>query len=335
MEAHGSSDTAVTRWGILGTGSIAHKFATGLRDATGARLVAVGSRTAASAEGFGAQYDIPHRHGSYDALVADPEVDIVYVATPHPVHREAVLLCLAAGKAVLCEKPFTVNAREAGELIDAARAADLFLMEAMWSRYVPAMVRFRELIAEGVIGEPRLLQADFGFRTGVDPEGRLFKRELGGGALLDVGVYVVSLASMVFGEPDRAVGLAAIGETGVDEQTVISLAYSGGRHAQLSCAVRTQTRVEATLFGTDGSLTIESPWYIPERLTLRRAGRDAEVIDVPYVGNGYNYEAEEAGRCLREGLTESPVMPLAETRAIIATLDRIREPWGLRYPSDD
>ena len=245
-----------------------------------------------------------------------------------------MLLCQSGGKAVLCEKPFTVNARDAAELIDNARSKDLFLMEAMWSRYLPAMVRFRELIAEGAIGEPKLLQADFGFRTGVDPEGRLFKVELGGGALLDVGVYVVSLASMIFGAPTAAAGIGQTGETGVDELTAITLAYAGGGIAQLTCAIRTQTAVEATLFGTEGSLTIESPWYVPSHLTLTRAGQDAERIEVPYTGNGYNYEAEEAGRCLREGLLESPTMPLDETLQIVQTLDRIRAPWPVRYPGD-
>jgi predicted dehydrogenase len=327
--------TGTTRWGILGPGGIARKFATGLKDAEGAELVAVGSRTQEGADRFGDEFGVPHRHASYEALVADPDVDVIYVAVPHPFHREAVLLCLEAGKHVLCEKPFTVNAAEAAELIAAARERGLFLMEAMWSRYVPAIVRFRELIAEGAIGEPRLLEADFGFRAGVNPEGRLFKRELGGGALLDVGVYVVSLASLVFGEPAEAVGRATIGETGVDEQTAIILTYPGGQIAQLSCAIRTGTRVQATLFGTAGSLTIESPWYIPDTLTLRRDGQAPETISVPYTGNGYNYEAEEAGRRIAAGETESPVMPLDETHTIIATLDRLREPWGLRYPSDD
>ncbi len=332
MQVDGTSSTI--RWGILGTGGIAEKFARGLHSAQGVELVAVGSRSTKSAEAFGTEFDVPRRHASYEALAADPDVDIIYVATPHPVHHEAVLLCQAAGKAVLCEKPFTVNARDAAELIENARTKKLFLMEAMWSRYFPAMIRFRELIAEGAIGEPHLLQADFGFRTGVNPEGRLFKVELGGGALLDVGVYVVSLASMIFGTPAAAAGIGQFGETGVDELTAITLAYSGGQIAQLTCAIRTQTTVEATLFGSEGSLTIASPWYSPSRLTLARAGQEVESLDLPYVGNGYNYEAEEAGRCLREGLLESPTMPLDETLQIVQTLDRIRAPWPVRYPGD-
>jgi predicted dehydrogenase len=330
-----SATPGATRWAILGTGGIARKFVGGLQSAEGAELVAVGSRSADSAEAFGAEFEIPNRHASYEALVGDPDVDIVYVATPHPQHHDAVLLCQSAGKAVLCEKPFTVNARDAAELIENARAKRLFLMEAMWSRYFPAMIRFRELIAEGAIGEPHLLQADFGFRTAVDPTGRLFDVTLGGGALLDVGVYVVSLASMIFGPPKAVAGIGQTGETGVDELTAITLAYAGGQIAQLTCAIRTETTVEATLFGTEGSLTIESPWFSPSRLTLARSGHDPERLDLPYVGNGYNYEAEEAGRCLREGLLESPTMPLDETLQIMRTLDRIRAPWPVRYPGDE
>lgn len=332
MQVHGTAGT--TRWGILGTGGIARKFADGLGSAEGAELVAVGSRSAESAEAFGTEFAVPRRHASYEALAADPDVDIIYVATPHPVHREAVLLCQAAGKAVLCEKPFTVNARDAAELIENARAKQLFLMEAMWSRYFPAMIRFHELIAEGAIGEPHLLQADFGFRTAVNPAGRLFDVALGGGALLDVGVYVVSLASMIFGTPAAAAGIGQFGETGVDELTAITLAYPGGQIAQLTCAIRTQTTVEATLFGSEGSLAIASPWYCPSHLTLARTGHEVESLDIPYVGNGYNYEAEEAGRCLREGLLESPTMPLDETLQIVQTLDRIRAPWPVTYPGD-
>ena len=329
-----AEQTAGTRWGILGPGGIARRFATGIHSAEGARIVAVGSRSAEGAEAFGNEFEVPNRHASYEALVADPDVDVVYVATPHRFHRDAVMLALAAGKPVLCEKPFTLNAAEATELIDAARSRNLFLMEGMWSRFFPAMIRFRELIAEGAIGEPQLLQADFGFRAGINPEGRLFDLDLGGGAAMDVGVYVVSLSSMIFGAPDDVTATARIGETGVDEQTLIGLRHPGGQHSQLSCAIRTNTSVEATLFGTDGSLMIESPWFSPSHLTLRRSGHDPQRIDVPHAGNGFNHEAEEVGRCLREGLTESPTMPLDETLSIIGTLDRVREIIGLRYPAD-
>ena len=174
------------RWGILGPGSIANQFAKGLQAAPDGQLVAVGSRDLQRAEAFAEQYDAPNRHGSYEELVADPEVDAIYVATPHPFHKENSILCLEAGKAVLCEKPFTVNAAEAAEIVAVARAKKVFLMEAMWSRYLPIIVQVRKWLDEGAIGEPLQVNADFGFRAGVNPEGRLFSPALAGGALLDV-----------------------------------------------------------------------------------------------------------------------------------------------------
>ena len=190
-------------WGILGPGSISHQFATGLQSVPAAKLLAVGSRFQEKADAFADKFGAPKRHGSYEALAADPDVHVIYIATPHPQHKDAALLCLEHGKAVLCEKPFTVNAKEAEEVIASARAKDLFVMEAMWSRFFPAMAHVRKLIADGAIGEARMLQADFGFRAGVNPESRLFNLAYAGGGLLDVGVYPISLASMLFGAPDR------------------------------------------------------------------------------------------------------------------------------------
>lgn len=322
------------RWGILGTGRIAGLFATGLTALPDAELVAVGSRAAATAARFADEHGVPRRHPSYAALAADPEVDIVYVATPHPVHHAAVRLCLEAGKAVLCEKPFTVNAAQAADLIGLARARRLLLMEAMWTRFLPLMERFRGLVAAGAIGEPRLLTADFGFRHDGGPEHRLFDPALAGGALLDVGVYLVSLASMLFGPPERVTGFAHLGPTGVDEQAALVLGYPGGRLAQLTAAVRTATPQEVTLMGTDGSLRIHPLWWKPTRMTLTRPGLPDESFEIPFAGNGYNYEAAEAMRCLRAGETESPVMPLAETLAVLRTLDEARALWALRYPME-
>ncbi|MDA1192670.1 MAG: Gfo/Idh/MocA family oxidoreductase, partial [Candidatus Poribacteria bacterium] len=230
------------RWGILGTGNIAKQFARGLTALDDAKLVAVGSRTQESADKFADQFDAPRRHASYEALVNDPNVDAIYVATPHPFHCENTLLCIDAGKAVLCEKPFAINDAEAKRMIDAARSKGIFLMEAMWSRFFPLMVDVRRRIAEGEIGNVRMMTADFGFRVGtVNPKSRLFDPALGGGALLDVGVYPVSLASMVFGNATRIATLANLGETGVDEEAGIVLGYEGGQIAALHTAVRVTT----------------------------------------------------------------------------------------------
>jgi predicted dehydrogenase len=322
------------RWGIIGTGHIAKKFAEGLLSLPEAELVAVGSRSQVSADDFAAWYGIPHRHTTYAGLASDPDVDAVYVATPHPFHKDNSLLCLNAGKAVLCEKPFTLNAAQAEEVIKLARAKRLFLMEAMWTRFLPILVEVRELLAEDAIGDVRMLSADFGFRADWDPKGRLLNPELGGGALLDVGVYALSLASAVFGIPARVAGLAHVGATGVDEQLGIVLGYGQGQLAILSAAVRTNSPQEALLMGTEGSIRIHSPWWKPTALTLSKTGQADEVVELPYSSNGYNYEAAEVIACLRAGKTESDIMPPDETLAIMKTMDQLRAEWGLKYPME-
>ncbi|MFP6590332.1 MAG: Gfo/Idh/MocA family oxidoreductase [Candidatus Latescibacterota bacterium] len=326
--------TEPIRWGILGTGNIAHQFARGLADTPDATLVAVGSRSIDTANTFADEFDVERRHPTYEELADDDGVDAVYVSTPHPFHRDNSILLLEHGKAVICEKPFTINAGDAKAVIDVARQRDVFLMEAMWTRYLPAVVRARELIAEGAIGDVRLVQADFGFRAGINPEGRLFNLALGGGALLDVGIYVISMASMILGpRPSRVASTTQIGETGVDEQSAFLLQYPGGELAVLSCAVRTGTAVEARIFGTEGSILLHGPFFKCGALTVKRGGEE-EHIDLPLEGNGYNYEAAEVGRCLRVGLKESDVMPLDETLVLMELMDSIRAQWGLSYPME-
>jgi predicted dehydrogenase len=321
------------RWGILGTGSIAHKFAIGLSSAAGAELVAVGSRTQASADQFASEFNIPRRHASYEALAHDPDVDAIYISTPHHLHAANSMLCINAGKAVLCEKPFTINTREADEVIALARQKKIFLMEAMWTRYLPAIVRLRELIASGIIGTVQMLNADFGFRTSFRAESRLFDVSMGGGGLLDVGIYPLSLAYMLFGAPDHIAGTAHLGQTGVDEQAAWVFAYKSGQIAIMSSAIRTNTPHEAVIMGTDGIIRVPD-WWHAQRLIVQPAGKPAETIEVPMEGNGYNYEALEVAHCLKTGKLESDIMPLDETRAIMVTMDTIRAQWGLKYPMD-
>jgi len=322
------------RWGILGLGSIAGVFAAGLQAVPNAQLVACGSRTAEKAEAFGEKWKIPHRHADYAALAADPEVDAIYVATPHPMHREDVLLCLEHGKAVLCEKPFTVNAREAAEVIAAARRAGLLVMEAMWTRFLPHMAQVRAWLNAGAIGDVRMLHADLGFRANFDPRGRLLNPTLAGGGLLDVGVYTVSLAHGILGVPTAVTGLAHFGETGVDEQAGMVLGYPEGRLAVLSCGVRTNIPHVARILGTEGNILIREPWWRPTSVTLAVNGKEEQTVTPEIVGNGYNYEAVEFGNCLRAGLLESPLFPLDETLAIMHTLDSLRAQWGLKYPME-
>jgi predicted dehydrogenase len=242
---------------------------------------------------------------------------------------------LHAGKAVLCEKPFAINAAEAKEVVALAREKQLFLMEAMWTRFFPLLVKVRQLLADDVIGDIRMVMADLGFHATFDPQGRLFDPNLGGGALLDVGIYPVSLASMVFGtRPSRISSMAHLGQTGVDEQSAMIFGYDQGQLAVLTAAVQTETPREALLIGTKGQIRIHTPWWFPDTLTLSVQGQQDQVIHLPFGGNGYNYEAVEVMNCLRNGKTESNVMPLDETLAIMGTLDQIRSQWGLRYPME-
>ena len=324
------------RWGVIGTGFIADTFVRDLALLPDHAVVAVGSRSREAADTFADRHAIPHRHASYADLVADPEVDAVYVATPHPGHHDAALLGIEAGKAVLVEKPFTMDADGARSLVAAARARGTFLMEAMWTRFLPVMVKVRELLAQKAIGEVRAVMADFGFRARFDPQSRLFAPELGGGALLDVGVYVISFASMVLGPkaPLKVASLAQLGETGVDEQSSYILDYGDGVLASLFAAVRTQSPQEAVILGSEGRIRVHSQFYHATRITLSRNGRADQDIEAPFEGNGFNYEAAEVMRCLRSGRTESDVLPLDETLAVMQTMDRIRKPWGLRYPSE-
>jgi predicted dehydrogenase len=323
------------RWGILGTGKIAQKFTEGLAALPDAELIAVGSRTQASADSFALQWKIPHAHGSYDRFVEDEAIDVVYIATPHPLHRENTVACLRAGKAVLCEKPFAMTAKEAQEMVAVAREKRILLMEAMWTRYFPAMEKVRSILLNGELGEVRLVQADFCFQPAFDPDGRLFNRVLGGGALLDLGIYPVSLASMVFGgSPLKIVSNARIGVTGVDEQASVIMEYPEGRQAVMTFGFLFDSPKEALIGGTTGCLRMNRPWWHPETLTWTKADGQEKQFTCKVTGNGYGYEAIEVMDCLRAGRLESPRMPLDESISIMNTLDVIRAQWGLCYPAD-
>jgi len=322
------------RWGILGTGWIANEFAQGLVQLSDAELVAVGSRTIESAQRFGERYGVPHRHASYEAVVNDAAVDVIYVATPNPLHKEHVLLCLGSGKPVLCEKPFALNSREAEAMIQVAREKRLFLMEAMWSRFFPLMAKVRSLLADGAIGDVQMLAADLGIHFGFDPSDRRYALDLGGGALLDLGVYLVSLASMIMGAPAEIATQAHLGETGVDEQAGIVLRYDQGRLSTLYTSIRADSPVEAIIMGTRGQIRLHSWWIRPDTLTLRVTDQETTTIEMPFEGNGYQFEAAAVMACLRANRLESDVMSLDETLSIMRTLDTIRAQWGLKYPTE-
>lgn len=311
------------RWGIIGTGGIASTFAADLEFTDSGTVAAVGSRRAGSADAFADRFGIPGRHAGYEALVAHPEVDAVYVATPHPMHHHDALLALRAGKHVLVEKPFTMTAAEAEELVAEARARGLFLMEAMWARFLPHMREVQRLLADGALGEIATVHADHSQWFAEDAEHRLFAPELGGGALLDLGVYPVSFASMVLGEPDRVAAIADPAFTGVDAQTSILLGYASGAHAVLNCTLRALGPTRAAIVGTEARIEIDGAFYQPVAFTLiPREGEPQRMFDPPDEG-GLRHEADEVARCLGEGLLESPLMPLDETVAIMRTMDAV------------
>jgi predicted dehydrogenase len=325
--------TDTIRWGILGTGGIAAAFAGDLQLLPDHRLVAVGSRQQESAARFAARFGSPRAHGSYTALCADSEVDVVYVASPHPFHASDAILALRAGKHVLCEKPFTVNAAEAEEVVAAARDHGRFCMEAMWTRFLPHLRRIRQLLDAGTIGEIRSVTADHGQRfLPPDPTSRLYAPELGGGALLDLGIYPVSFASYVLGPPARITAVSDPTTTGVDAQTSMIFQYDGGAHAILTATLGSKTQTRATITGTAGRIEIDSVWYQPSAFALYAANGSVQRFEEPRIGHGLRFEAEEVGRCLRAGELESPVMPVRETVEIMRTLDEIRHQIGLTYP---
>lgn len=321
------------RWGILGTGNIAKQFAKGLASVPDARLVAVGSRTPESAAKFAAEFPC-RAHGSYAALCADPELDAIYIASPHTGHLEHALLAIAQRKAVLVEKPFCVNAADTATVIAAARAAGVFCMEAMWTRFLPTVRQAAAWLEAKAIGEVRLVTADFGFRCGWDPSSRLLDPKLAGGSLLDVGIYTVAMAAMAFGSaPTTVQASAVLGATGVDEQMAMTLGWANGGLANLTCAVRTNTKHDTIIYGTEGRIELPDFWHGTKAI-LHQDGKPAHVVELPFVGNGYTHEALEVGRCLRAGLRESPIITSDESVALMRVLDECRRQVGLVYPCE-
>jgi predicted dehydrogenase len=322
------------RFGIIGTGGIAKAFATDLAAVEGAELVAVGSRSQESADRFGDAFDVPHRHPTYDALVADDAVDAVYVATPHPLHAENALAAIAHGKHVLVEKPFTMDAAEARRVVDAARSARVFCLEAMWTRFLPHTVRIRQLLADGALGRVTTVVADHGQYFVPDAAHRVYAPELGGGALLDLGIYPVSWAHMVLGTPSGVTSRIDPAFTGVDGQVSAILQYGDGVQAVVNTTLWSATPCRAWISGIDGTIDVDPVFYTPTSFTLRRRGAEPErFASGPTLrgpGKGLRYQAAELVRCVREGLTESPGLPLDETISIMETLDAIRSDAAAR-----
>ena len=323
--------TETVRWGVLGTGGIAEAFAGDLPRVAGAELAAVGSRTSAAADAFALAHGFARAHGSWAELAADPEVDVVYVATPHAFHLPAALQCLAGGKAVLCEKPMTLDLAGSQRLVREARSRQLFLMEAMWMRCNPAIRKLVDLIADDAIGEVTAVHADFGLQGPFAAEHRLRDPALGGGALLDLGVYPINLAHLVLGSPATVVSWGHLTPEGVDDNTGLVLGYESGAVAVLSCGLNGETRNAATITGTRGRIELPGGFFAPRSFSLRRADT-MELFELPFEGRGYQFEAEEVQRCVLGGAVESPLMPHDTTLEIMKLMDTVRDEIGVVYP---
>lgn len=318
-------------WGIIGLGNIAHKFAEDLLLITDANIYGVASRDIEKAKAFGEKFQATKYYGSYQELADDPAIDVVYIATPHVFHFEITMMCLEAGKAVLCEKAFGMNALQVEKMIAKAREKKVFLMEALWTRFIPATEKMMELIGSGLIGDLQSVRADFGFKAEFNPDKRLFNKKLGGGALLDIGIYPVFLSLLALGIPEKIVAMATMSGTGVDQTLGILFAYQGGQTAILDSSIVASTPVEAWLHGDKGSLKMHRSFHHSKKIAHFVEGELVKEYDVDYIGNGYYHEILEVMQCLSTGKTESDKLPLSMSLSLIQTLDRVREEIGLHY----
>jgi predicted dehydrogenase len=324
------------RWGIVATGGIAGQFAAALNATDGCELRAVASRTQAGADQFGETWNVPSRYPTYAALFADPDIDVAYIATPHHLHHDLTLAALRAGKHVLCEKPLTLNHSQAAEVFAAAATSNRLVVEAVWMRFIPAIVALRQAIADGLIGDVQLITADFGFALPFDPNHRLYDRSVGGGALLDLGIYPLSFATMLLGIPTVVHSQTSIGRSGVDETDVIQLGWDNGARAQLSCSLRFHRPMEAMISGSTGWIRVPKFFLAPNKFIVHRSTTDAdpEVHSHPLLGNGLVHEIEAFNDGVRRGLLELPQQTTAETLLLMGLMDRLRADWGLTFPTE-
>jgi predicted dehydrogenase len=326
---------STVRWGILAPGRIARSFATNLRHVPGAEVVATGSRRLENAQAFAAEYG-GRAHGSYEALVADPDVDVVYIASPHALHLEHARLALVAGRHVLCEKPLTLTLTEAEEMVALAGEHDRFLMEAMWMACHPVVRAVRDGVVTGRFGTPRQLHADLGFVVERPPTDRLLDPALGGGALLDMGVYPLTLADLLLGPADAWAATAVLDERGIDVDVAVATRHARGGVAALTASLTSVSSRTASLATDTGRLELPADFHHPPYAVWTPAGGEPERIDgvEPVIGTGLGNEAAEVGRCLAAGLRESPLVPHAQTLRLLAGMDELRRQTGVRYAAD-
>ncbi len=320
------------KWGILGPGKIAHKFAQGLSVTEKGKVHAVGSRSINRAKEFAGQYGANKYYGSYEELIMDDELDIIYIATPHHLHYELTKKCFDHGKNVLGEKPICINSRQFEELRIYAKERNLFYMDAVWTRFHPIIKKSLELVPE--IGEIKTIKADFGFKANYDPTSRLFNPEYGGGTILDIGIYTILMPLLFLGKPDKITANAIIGETGVDNSTAMILSYNNGAIASLLSTFMTDTSTEAEISGTKGKIIFHSRFFMTSKLTLLINDQEPREINMEFKMNGYEYEAEEVMDCLDKGLIESPLLPLSFTADLMNIMDEVRSQVGVKFSCD-
>jgi predicted dehydrogenase len=323
------------KWGILGPGWIAAKFAEGLKVVDDAELYAVGSRSIDNAKKFAQDFKVTKAYGSYEELARDPDVDVIYIATPHILHYENTLLCLEHGKNVLCEKPFAINGKEVRGMIKMAKDKNLFLMEAMWSKFLPNLIKAKEIVDSGAIGKVKLLTANFTVKPDNPLEHRQFNKDLGGGALLDIGIYTVFLSLFLLGKPESFKAMASIGSTDVDFSIGILFKYADETLSILHSSLIAGSDVIAEVHGETGKIVFEHLWFCPGNIKIVRPNGEVTRVPLNFKGNGYNYEAEEVVKCLNEGKTQSEIMSLEDSLEMIDILDSIRKETGIIYPKYD
>jgi predicted dehydrogenase len=321
-------------WGIIGPGSIARNFADALAVSEKGQLFAVASRDINKAQNFANKYAASKVYDSYQHLVDDPQVDIIYIATPQSFHYEQAKLCLEAGKHVLMEKPLTINAMQTENLIRLAQSKNLLLQEALWSRFIPCFTQVKQWISEGKIGQLQYICSDIGFAFGDRPDHRLFKAELGGGALLDLGVYSITLSQLIIGEhPSQIQAMGNVSGSNVDLNAAVNMSYPSGCYAQFTCTIMAQASNSMTIMGSAGRIVLPGHFWNGNKAILQQDG-DVEEIDFPHKANGFEYQIEESMACVNAGLVSSEMMPHRDSLGVMQTMDEIRRQIGLQFSTE-
>ncbi|MFT4734047.1 MAG: putative dehydrogenase [Algoriphagus sp.] len=321
-------------WGIIGIGKIADKFASDLSTVENTNLVAVASRSLERAQAFGTKHHADNAYGSYEEIFNTPNLDAIYIATPHTTHAFCTKLCLEQGIAVLCEKPFAMNKGEVKEMINLAKDKNTFLMEALWTRFLPTTKKVLALVESGSIGNIKTIQADFGFTPPFHPERRVLNPEFGGGAFLDIGIYPAFITLLLLGYPSSILAASTKGPTGVDESTAFIYKYNNDAVANLSCTFGANTNIEAFIYGDKGKIHMKRKFHEATEIVWYPDGADAQTFHFPRETFGYNFEIEEVNNCLLEGKKESDLWPLSQSLKLIQLLDKTREKAGIVYPTD-